>query len=56
MFNVKQVKKKPLEVCITRKCVGFLEFYIFPGYENNMLLVILFAINAFTCVTQSYLF
>ena len=33
-FNVKQVKQKPLEVCITWKVVGVLEFYIFPGYKN----------------------
>ena len=25
-FNVKQIKQKSLEVCITRKVVGFLEF------------------------------
>ena len=31
-FNIKQVKQKPLKVCITWKViVGFLEFYIFPG-------------------------
>ena len=30
-FNVKQVKQKPLKVCITWKVVRFLEFYIFPG-------------------------
>ena len=35
-FNLKQVK--PLEVCITWKVTGFLEFYIFPGHKNiNML-------------------
>ena len=39
----------PLEVSITWKVVGFLEFYIFPGYKNiNMLLVILLIINTFT--------
>ena len=48
-FNVNQVKKKPLEVCVTSKVVGFLEFYIFPGYKViNMLLVILFTVNVFT--------
>ena len=31
-FNLKQVKSKPVEVCITWKVIGFLEFYIFPGY------------------------
>ena len=46
-FNVKEVMQKPLKVCITWKVVGFWEFYIFPGYENvNMLLLILFTINA----------
>ena len=45
-FNVKQVKQKPFEVCITWKV--FLEFYIFPGCINHMLLVILFTINTFT--------
>ena len=30
-FNVKQVKQKPLKVCISWKVVGFLEFYSFPG-------------------------
>ena len=33
-FNPKQVKQKPVEVCITWKVIGFLEFYIFPGYKN----------------------
>ena len=48
-FNVKQVKQKRLEVCITWQVVEFLESYIFPGYKNiNMLLVILFTINTFT--------
>ena len=48
-FNVKQVKQKPLEVCITWKVAGCLEFYIFPGYKNiNLLLVIMFTINTFT--------
>ena len=52
-MNVKQVKQEPLEVCVTWKVVGFLEFHIFPGYKNiNMLLVILFIINTFTCITQ----
>ena len=47
--DVKRVKQKPLEVCIARKIVGFLEFYVFPGYKNiNMLLAILFTINVFT--------
>ena len=32
--NLKQVKQKPLEVCITWKGIEFLEFYIFPGYKN----------------------
>ena len=46
-FNVKQVKQKPLEIYITWKVV-VLEFYIFPGYKNiNMLLVILFTIKMF---------
>ena len=40
---------KSLKVCITWKVVGLLEFYIFPGYKNiNMLLVIMFTINMFT--------
>ena len=48
-FNLKQVKQKPLEVCVIGKVVGCLEFYIFPGYKNiNILLVILFTINIFT--------
>ena len=48
-FNNKQVKQKPLDVSIIWKVVGCLEFYIFPGYKNiNMLLVILFTINTFT--------
>ena len=47
-INVKHVKYKPIEVCITWKVVGCLEFYTFPGYKNiEMLLVILFAINTF---------
>ena len=29
-FNVKQVKQRPLKVCITWKVVGFSEFYIVP--------------------------
>ena len=33
-FNLKQVKQKPVEVCITWKVKEFLEFYIFPGYKN----------------------
>ena len=46
-FNVKQVMQKPVKVCITWKVVGFWEFYIFPGYENvNMLLLILFTVDA----------
>ena len=48
-FNLKQVKQKPLEVCVIGKVVGCLEFYIFAGYKNiNILLVILFTINIFT--------
>ena len=48
-FNVKQVTQNPLEVCMALKVVGCLEFYLFPGYENtNMLLVILFTTNTFT--------
>ena len=48
-FNVKHVKQKPLEVCITWKVVGCLEFYTFSGYKNiEMLLVILFTIITFT--------
>ena len=30
-FNVKQVKQKPLKVCITWKVVGFWEFCMFPS-------------------------
>ena len=40
-LNVKQVKQKPLKVCITSKVIGFLEFYIFPNmnilYEQSCL-------------------
>ena len=54
-FNLKQVKQKPLEVWITRKVIGFLKFYIFPGYKNiNMLLVILFTI--FYLVLHNFIF
>ena len=50
-FNLKHVKQKPLEVCITQKVVGFLKFYIFAGYKNiNMLLVILFTITSLSLV------
>ena len=38
-FNVKQVKQKLLEVCITWKIVGFFEFYIFPSYKNKHALI-----------------
>ena len=57
-FNVKQVKQKPLEVCITSKVVGLLEFVILPGYKNiNMLLVILFNVNTFTLtVLHSFIY
>ena len=47
-FNVKHVKQNPLEVCITWKVVRFLEFYIFPGYKNNMPLVVLLSFNTVT--------
>ena len=48
-FNVKHVKQKPLQVCITCKVARFLEFYIFAGYKNiNMFLVILLTISTFT--------
>ena len=41
-FNFKQVKVKSLEVCTAWKVMGFLEFYIFPGYKNiNMLKTVL---------------
>ena len=49
-FNVKQVKQKHLELCITWKVVGVLEFHIIPGYKNiSMLLIILFSINTLNC-------
>ena len=48
-FNVKHVKQKPLEVCITWNFVGCLEVYTFPEDKNiEILLVILFTINTFT--------
>ena len=33
-FDLKQVNQKPVEICITWKVIGFLEFYIFPGYKK----------------------
>ena len=33
-FNLKQVKQRPVEVCITWKVIWFLEFYIFLGFKN----------------------
>ena len=50
-FTVTQVKQKPVVLP-----GNFLGFYIFPDYKNNMLLVILFTINAFTSITQFYIF
>ena len=48
-FSFKQVKQRPLKVCIAWKVVGFLEFHIFTGYKNiSMPRVILFIINTFT--------
>ena len=55
-FNHKQVKWKAVKVCITWKVVGFLEFYIFPGYKNNMLLVIQFTGNTFTYLVHNSVF
>ena len=33
-FNLKQAKQRPVEGCITKKVIGYLEFYIFPVDKN----------------------
>ena len=34
-YNVKQIKQKPLEICIIGKVVGFLEISFFPGCKTT---------------------